>query len=390
MSAGYKDLINELRRNNEVFGLFNTSRNVSYSSGKSYIFSGASQVFEPVSIEEIRDYINAESNLLGYISYEVKNQLEKLPETFPAEIDAPLMRFVDFDNVAEISGEIDIGIEHDIPVVAKLRSNMTKEEYLKKVEQCRKYIINGDVSQINLTRKFYGEFESEPDSIAIYLALNKASPAPYSAYVDFGDFQIISSSPELFLRSSKGEVVTCPIKGSAPSSDEIKLKGSLKDRAENLMITDLMRNDLSRVCKPGSIKVDNLFETNSYKTISHMHSEIRGLLEEDKDNVDLLKASFPPGSMTGTPKIHAIELISSLEGQDRGVYSGILGYLRGGDFMEFSVVIRTLIVKGRKFEFQVGGAIVYDSEAEKEWQETMNKAAGIAEVLGVKKMLEAI
>jgi para-aminobenzoate synthetase component 1 len=283
--------------------------------------------------------------------------------------------------------------EYKTPDIKFIKSNMTKSEYLDKLVTVKSHIINGDIYQANLTRKFYGEFAKPIDPLAIFAKLNDLSPAPYASFIKSGEYYIISSSPELFIELDEaGRVMTCPIKGSSSSGDENKLKlsESFKDKAENLMITDLMRNDLSRSCVTGSVKTEDLFATEGFKTINHMYSKIVGQLKKDQNILTLLKNIFPPGSMTGAPKIMAMEICNELEKNRRGVYSGCIGYIAPNGSAKLSVVIRTLIIKGNKFEFQVGGGIVYDSDPELEWQETMTKASAIANTLGVKDQIEIL
>jgi para-aminobenzoate synthetase component 1 len=277
--------------------------------------------------------------------------------------------------------------------IKTLKSNFSKSSYLKKVKAIQKNIEDGEIYQANLTRKFFGEFEDEPqESFEIFLELNKRSPANYSSFLKMNKNFIISSSPELFLKINEdGNILSRPIKGTAKKFADKKLdeesqkelKSSVKERAENLMIVDLVRNDLSRNCQSNSVKVENLFKISSYKTLHHLSSDISGIKEPDSSNLDVIKNCFPAGSMTGAPKIRAMEICEDQEKQSRGVYSGAIGFVSSKN-CELSVVIRTLIVKGNKFEFQVGGAITYDSDAKKEWQETMNKAQGIAKTLGIK------
>ena len=207
-----------------------------------------------------------------------------------------------------------------------------------------------------------------------------------------GDTYILSSSPELFLNIDKsGHISTRPIKGtSARFADETldrksreELAGSAKDQAENLMIVDLMRNDLSRSCIPGSVTTSSLFEITSHANVHHMSSTISGQKKPECSTLDAIKYCFPPGSMTGAPKIMAMNLCSRLEELERGIYSGAIGWLGGDGSGELSVVIRTMLIKGNKFEFQVGGGIVADSVPEKEFKETIDKAKGILASLGL-------
>jgi para-aminobenzoate synthetase component 1 len=277
---------------------------------------------------------------------------------------------------------------------------MTRAQYEAKVAQIVRRIHAGELYQANLTRKFYGSFTDIPGSFALFERLCAASPAPYSAYIKAGDSAILSSSPERFLRiEPDGSVTTRPIKGSigrsadasADAAAKQALAKSAKDRAENLMIVDLMRNDLARISIPGSVQVDGLFEITSHPHVHHMASTVSAHKEPHIPPLDVIKACFPPGSMTGAPKIRAIRLCTELERLERGVYSGALGWLGGDGSADLSVVIRTLILQGRRFEFQVGGGIVADSTPEGEWRETIVKARGIAGALGIPvERLEAL
>ncbi len=376
----------------KYIALLHSSSKTSYREGRTLIFrnyvsNGAASSFNATATV-------AEGYNVGYLGYGLKNSLESLPKDDDFFITAPDSWFCNFKNV-EVLDSLRLPTNTLTPVVTNIHSNMSKAEYLQKVEKIKKYILAGDIYQANLTRKFCGEFAGVPDAFALYCGLSSISPAPYSAYLKFDDLHIISSSPELFLRVEEGgKVTTCPIKGSKPQGQGAELQLDEKERAENLMITDLMRSDLSRACVPGSVKVEKLFGVDEFTTISHMHSEISGQLAVGKTPADALRECFPPGSMTGAPKIRAIEICSELEHHQRGIYSGALGYFNkaGGNLpaCEFSVVIRTLIIKGNRFEFQVGGGITHGSDAEKEWEETMIKAAPIARLLGIEKQVRGL
>lgn len=344
----------------------------------------------------------------GYFGYGLKNELEKLPDDEKSYINMPDIWFVNFglilefchdsetitayaknsDYFAKIPQKTKLG---DInPVVGKISSNMNKRQYLDKVLDIKEAILRGDLYQANLTRKFTGNVK-DATAFDIFSRLCNISPSPYAAFLKLGKYSVISSSPERFLYiDDKGNVDTRPIKGSAARSktDDMAAKKALlaseKDRAENLMIVDLCRNDLARACETGSIVVDELFAIETYSTVHHMVSTVRGKKLKNKSTLDVIKAAFPPGSMTGTPKIKAISMCSELEKKARGVYSGALGFLGGDGSTDLSVVIRTIIMQGEKFEFQVGGAIVHDSIPEKEWEETMVKARGVSQALGIK------
>lgn len=349
----------------------------------------------------------------GYLGYDLKNCLEKLRKdkkfyiSLPALYMAQYGLVLDFDNKNKqlTAWTADESLLKQIPAtcpapanttqppeIEQINSNMDKAEYLQKVAEIKDMILRGDLLQANLTRKFYGNFNNKPNPFDIYRKLLDISPSPYSAFIRYGDSYIISSSPERFLTiDENGKAESRPIKGSIKRSldknEDEKLKTALenseKDRAENLMIVDLMRNDLSRSCVPGSIKVESLFDVTSYATVHHMSSTISGQKNPNKTTLELVKGCFPPGSMTGAPKIKAMQVCSEMEKLQRGVYSGAIGWFGGDGSADLSVVIRTLIIQSNKFEFQVGGAITADSEPEKEWEETLVKATAIARALGI-------
>ena len=381
----------------KYFGILHTSKKTPYTDGKTLLFSNLNSSFTANSFEDVSKKLAGNGFHLGYFSYDLKNSIEKLPHDEDFFIKTPEAWFGNFKDI-ETRAEYKLPTQpYSVPKIKYLKSNMTKVEYLSKVSKIKEYIEQGDIYQANLTRKFYGEFEGDVDAYSIFCELNKVSPAPYSAYLKLDDTHIISSSPELFIRiESNGNAVTCPIKGSSKAGEGAELSISEKDKSENLMITDLMRNDFSRSCIAGSVKVKNLFEVSEFKNISHMYSTITGKIDaSDKTKpIELLKNCFPPGSMTGAPKVHAMEIISDLEKHKRGIYSGALGYFNfnkdAATLAEFSVVIRTIIIQGNKFEFQVGGGIIYDSVPEKEWAETMLKAQAIAGVLGVNKLVNLL
>jgi para-aminobenzoate synthetase component I len=252
----------------------------------------------------------------------------------------------------------------------------------------REYILAGDIFQANLSQRLQAPLSGSPQSL--YARLRAGTPAPYAAYFDMGGAVLVSSSPELFLRLRGSSVETQPIKGTAPrSADPLEDAGrvaalarSEKDRAENVMIVDLLRNDLSRVCRDESVRVPRLCEVESHGPVHHLVSTVTGELRSECDAIDLLRASFPGGSITGAPKIRAMEVIAELEPTQRGPYTGSIGYIGFDGSMETSIVIRTFVVKAGVAYFQVGGGIVADSDPDREYQETMDKAAGLIAALG--------
>ena len=266
-----------------------------------------------------------------------------------------------------------------------LRSNFTRAGYLEAVARVIEYVFAGDIFQANLSQRLQATLGEPP--FALYRRLRRLNPAPFAAYLAFDDCVIASSSPERFLRVSPGTrlVEARPIKGTrprgwGPEHDAAlgqALTESDKDRAENVMIVDLLRNDLSRVCRPGTVRVPELFALEHYATVHHLVSTVVGELAPEHDAVDLLRAAFPGGSITGAPKVRAMQIIAALEPTRRGVYCGSIGYLGVTGALDTSIVIRTYVVLGGDVYFQVGGGIVADSDPEQEYRETFDKARGL-------------
>ncbi len=262
------------------------------------------------------------------------------------------------------------------------KCNFSKEDYLKAVWKAQEYIRVGDIYQVNLSQRFELSPSAITDPLKIYQMLRHLAPSSFSAYFNAKDFQIMSSSPERFLRLHDGIVSTRPMKGTRPrsldSAQDRRLKEEIihsqKDKAELLMITDLERNDLGKVCEYGSVTVDEMRTIEEYPYVFQATSSIRGKLERDKDAFDVLEACFPGGSITGCPKIRAMEIIEELEPTRRGIYTGCLGYVSFSGEMDFNILIRTLVACGNNISFHVGGGIVADSSAEGEYNETLVKA----------------
>jgi para-aminobenzoate synthetase component 1 len=268
-----------------------------------------------------------------------------------------------------------------------LKSNFTPDEYIRTVERVRQYIASGDVFQVNLSQRFEANLESSP--YELFKRLRKGNPAPFASYLNFDAVTIVSASPERFLKVQGDLVETRPIKGTRPRGrDPIEdenlaqeLLHSIKDRAENIMIVDLERNDLGRVCRYGTVKVTELAILETFPTVFHLTSTVVGRMCPGKTNIDLLKATFPGGSITGAPKVRAMEIIDELEPTKRSVYTGSIGYLSFNGDLDMNIVIRTLLIKEGKAYFQVGGGIVYDSDPEAEYVETLDKAKALIQAL---------
>ena len=270
-----------------------------------------------------------------------------------------------------------------------LKGGFTHQEYVKAVEKARQYIIAGDIFEVNLSQRFEAELSIAP--YQLYRRLRQINPAPFACYLGFDEISVVSASPERFLRLHGDQVETRPIKGTRPrgktlEADEAlanELLNSPKDQAENIMIVDLERNDLGRVCRFGTVKVTELAILEVFPTVFHLTSTVVGRLREDRNGIDLLKATFPGGSITGAPKVRAMEIIDELEPTKRSVYTGSIGYLSFNGDLDLNIAIRTFLVKGRKAYFQVGGAVTYDSDPEAEYQETLDKARALIDTLNM-------
>ncbi|MGR8940522.1 MAG: aminodeoxychorismate synthase component I [Gammaproteobacteria bacterium] len=272
-------------------------------------------------------------------------------------------------------------------VISEIRNNMDKASYFHAFNRIKHYLTEGDCYQVNLSQRFSADCEGDPWTA--YRKLRELNAAPFSAYLNLPDVQVLSSSPECFLRLINGKVTTKPIKGTRPrkaDADEDRqqieiLKNSQKDRAENLMIVDLLRNDIGKTCKQGSVRVPKIFAVETYATVHHLVSTVTGVLEDGKHALDLLKHCFPGGSITGAPKIRAMEIIEELEPSRRGVYCGSIGYIGFDGNMDSNIAIRTLVLSGGEIRFWAGGGIVNDSVAEEEYQECFDKAAALLDLL---------
>ena len=268
-----------------------------------------------------------------------------------------------------------------------LKSNFTPEEYMKAVNRVREYIAAGDVFQVNLSQRFEADLKIPP--YELYKRLRAVNPAPFASYLNFSGIAIVSASPERFLKVQSDLVETRPIKGTRPRGrDSVEdehlaheLIHSMKARAENVMIVDLERNDLGRVCYYGTVKVTELAILETFPTVFHLTSTVVGRLRRGKSNIDLLKATFPGGSITGAPKVRAMEIIDELEPTKRSIYTGSIGYLSFNEDMDINIVIRTFLIKEGKAYFQVGGGIIYDSDPEAEYMETLDKAKALIQAL---------
>lgn len=353
---------------------------------------------------------------IGYFSYDFSLEIESIASKSKEDIILPHYYFVFYDNLIIIDNECDktyisaCGILKDydesIALLEKkiteqkpeeykdiknskkrMTSNFTKDNYIKAVTKVKEYIRSGDIYIANLTQRF--ETETDKESYEIYRDLRYINPAPFGAFMRLDDFDVISSSPERLLKITDRLVETRPIKGTRPRGSNAleddccrnELISSEKDKAELLMIVDLERNDLSKVCKPHSVKVTELFKLEEYSTVFHLVSTVVGKLKDHVDAVQCLKAVFPGGSITGTPKIRAMEIIDEIEGLRRSLYTGCIGYFSFNGNADFNIIIRTIIKIRNEVYFGVGGGITWDSDEEAEYQETLDKAKALMEVI---------
>ncbi|MBN2240466.1 MAG: aminodeoxychorismate synthase component I [Dehalococcoidales bacterium] len=366
----------------------------------------------------------------GYISYDICHFIEKLPKTAVNDLQLPEVYFAFYDVIIacdNLTGKTYIistgfpekdepkrlkraeerlletktilsGNPPDNPAsvftdknleTRKLVSNFTHEDYLAAVEKTRRYIIDGDIFEVNISQRFETEIDIHPWEL--YLRLREINPAPFAAYLDFDEVTVVSASPERFIRGTGDMVETRPIKGtirrgSTPEEDKANAKellGSAKNHAENMMIVDLERNDLGRVCRFGTVKVTELAILETFPTVFHLTSTVVGQLREENGRLELLKATLPGGSITGAPKVRSMEIIDELEPTCRSIYTGNIGYLSFNGNMDLSIVIRTFLLKGNRAYFQAGGAVVYDSEPESEYQETIDKVRALMSALDI-------
>ena len=359
---------------------------------------------------------------VGYLSYDLGNYIEKLPKTVVDDTNVYDLYFgfynwvivvdhlqnktyiatpnldtekenkivIDIEKKiykSELNGVDSICYEEKEVSKTKLESNFTKNEFENAVRKIQDYIRQGDIYQANLTQRF--STKTTLSSYELYRDLRKFSPAPFGAFLNFEGSHILSNSPERFIKCVDKKIETRPIKGTRPrgknKEEDLKLQEDLrnseKDRAELLMIVDLERNDIGKVSKIGSVKVPELFVIEPYANVNHLVATIVSDVKEDKDCIDIIKATFPGGSITGAPKIRAMEIIDELEPTQRNVYTGSIGYIGFNGDMDLNIAIRTIVKQDDKVYFQVGGGITWDSKAEDEYKETLDKAKSIMKAL---------
>lgn len=307
---------------------------------------------------------------------------------------ARLMSHQRFSETAAVLADVLLRLSrlHSLPsepfsVQGMIASNFTKAAYAAAFDTVQGYLQAGDCYQVNLAQCFSAA--ATGDALCAYLELRELSPAPFSAYLNFPEVQILCASPERFVSVCNGVVETRPIKGTRPRDADPLIDAQLacelsfhpKDRAENLMIVDLLRNDLGKNCIAGSVRVPKLFDVESYAHVHHLVSTVQGELAPGRDALDLLRGCFPGGSITGAPKVRAMQIIEQLEPASRGIYCGAIGYAGFDGNMDTNIVIRTLVYSGGQIRCWAGGGLVADSQCDAEYQETLDKAAALLALL---------
>lgn len=348
---------------------------------------------------------------VAYLGYELLTEYEpkvgpSLPDDFPL---GALVRVPAAVEVNRASGEAWLFAETDAqldalaarvaaggvfdarPVALETLAEDEPTRYTDAVARIKDYIREGDVFQVNISRGWRAELAGDARPADVFAALRRANPAPFSALMDLGDAQIVSSSPERLVEVRDGWINTRPIAGTHPraadAAEDAALKARLiastKERAEHVMLVDLERNDLGRVCEPGSVEVSELMEVASYAYVHHIESTVRGRLRAGVHPADVLRALFPGGTITGCPKVRTMQIIRELERDARRAYTGSLGYINRDGTLDFNILIRTIMQQGQTLRFRAGGGIVADSDPARELEETRHKARGLLRALGV-------
>ena len=348
---------------------------------------------------------------VGYFSYDLGRKIEVLPELAMQDVFLPEMAIGIYDwavivdhhlrqswlashcrfpettenwnDLVELFSSVDSMEETSFEITSDVESNMSKEQYQQAFKKIKDYVLEGDCYQVNLAQRFSAGFQG--NSWSAYLKLRQFNPAPYAAYINIPSGAVLSSSPERFLLLNGKQVETKPIKGTKPRSNfayedkalAVSLLESEKDRAENLMIVDLLRNDIGKACQSGTVAVPKLFALESYASVHHMVSTVTGNLSKNKHAIDLLRDCFPGGSITGAPKHRSMEIIEELEPHRRSVYCGSIAYVGFDGNMDSNIAIRTMVQYENKLYFHAGGGIVWDSDVESEYKECFHKAAAM-------------
>ena len=377
------------------------------------------QTLSEFTIADTGHAVRFNGGMVGYLSYEAVNYFERLPSPeadtlgLPESIFMLTTTFVVFDHVrhklrvvshAHVDGDVEVAYRDAVgridELVGRLRGplyppagehsesreempNMEREQFEANVRRVKQYVVDGDIIQAVPSQRFARPTEADP--FEIYRALRTINPSPYMYYLDLDGFQIVGASPEMLVQVENGNIAMHPIAGTLPrgatdeedAALEHRLRTDEKERAEHIMLLDLSRNDVGRVSEPGSVRVTELLEVERYSHVMHLVSHVEGKIREDATSFDALRACFPAGTVSGAPKIRAMEIIAELEPVKRGPYAGAVGYFDFSGNMDTAITIRTLVVKDGVAYAQAGGGVVFDSIPESEYQETIHKASAV-------------
>ncbi|MEQ2525517.1 anthranilate synthase component I [Robertmurraya yapensis] len=369
------------------------------------------------NVEDIPEFIPLVGGAVGFVGYDVIRHYEQIGDTPLDEFALPDVHFMMFEELIvfdhlqqkvflvgvpllettevenlkirllERKKEILTGTDQEQPPVklSSFEASISKEEFIEKVKKAKEYIVEGDIFQVVLSQRMKAKIDGDPFSF--YRKLRIQNPSPYMYYLDFQDYVVAGASPESLIKASNNKVVTNPIAGTRPRGKTVdedealakELIGDEKELAEHQMLVDLGRNDIGRVSEFGTVQVDKYMEIEKYKHVMHLVSEVSGTLTNQYTPLDALIACLPAGTVSGAPKIRAMEIINELEEVKRGVYSGAIGYLSANGNMDFALAIRTMVMKGEDVYIQAGAGIVYDSVPEKEYEETLHKLKAFLE-----------
>ena len=418
--AGFKDsLLRWAQQYQEIVWLDSNNYRHNYSEYDSILAVDAFTAIKTEAkgaFDALAEYQQTTADwIFGYLSYDLKNDVEELTSANYDGLDFPALYFFQPKKLFLIKGDevemrylrlVDDEMEEDIIEILRMTSTekslrpsfnslqlqprIPKEAYLVKIQEMLKHIQRGDIYEANFCQEFYAE-DAKIDPLQTYKALNNISNPPFASYVRLYDHYLLSASPERYLQKKGNEIISQPIKGTAPRGKDPEEDGRLakeleqdpKERSENVMIVDLVRNDLSKIAKKGSVHVEELCKVYSFQQVHQMISTVKAGLAEGIPAIEVIRSTFPMGSMTGAPKISAMKIIEELEENKRGVYSGAVGYFTPGEDFDFNVVIRSILYNEtrRYVSFSVGGAITAKSIPENEYRECLVKAKALREVL---------
>lgn len=417
---GYKPYLIALSRDREMeISIGKAKRTLKDVGNPLQVLRDTIKDIKPVTIKELATF---QGGLVGYINYDLVRKWEYLPGISPPDTVMPeslftaSKRLIIFDHlthqikviafaylgenddlkelydlaceeinetIAELQCPLS-SISEDAPfALTDLESNFNRDDFNEAVRKAKEHIVAGDVIQVVLSQRFSGDVAG--DDFTLYRNLRSINPSPYMFYLNFGEIRLIGSSPEILVRLTDGKIELRPIAGTRPrcksleedKAMEKELLADPKERAEHIMLVDLGRNDVGKVAMPGSVTVPRLMEVEHYSHVMHIVTRLEGLLKPQVDGFDLFMATFPAGTVSGAPKIRAMEIISELEPSPRGPYAGAVGYFGFNGNIDFCITIRTISIVENKLSIQVGAGIVYDSSPEKEYQETLKKAAAM-------------